>query len=86
MIHVEHTPIAGGAVMTSFRLEHVAHQAVASPLIFGVAQVEAPENRDLARIRGHRLKEGPGEHNKQQMKDGEHHTYQVVIYVLLSKE
>jgi hypothetical protein len=57
MVHVENATIAGRAVMASLRLEHVAHQAVASALIFSVAQVESPENRHLSRVCGHRLEE-----------------------------
>jgi hypothetical protein len=70
MIHVQNTPVAGGAMMASLWLENVAHQAVASTLVLRVAQVEAPKDRDLARVRSHHLKEGPSEHNKQEMKNG----------------
>ena len=59
MIHVKYTSVASRTVMASFRLEHIAHEAVTTTLVLIVSQVEAPENRDLSRIRRHRLKERP---------------------------
>ena len=53
MVHVEYAPIAAGAMMTTFRLKYVAHEAVSAALILRVAQVEAPEDGYLAGIRSH---------------------------------
>lgn len=64
MIHVQHAPIAGRAVMASFRLKYVAHEAVSSAFILWITQVEAPEDWDLPWIRRHRLDKGPDKHEE----------------------
>jgi len=64
MVHVQHTSVACRAVMASFRLKNIAHQAVSPSFILRVTQVEPPENRDLARVREHGLEEGPHQQHK----------------------
>ena len=53
MVHVQHTSIAGGAVMAAFRLEYVAHETVSTTLILRVTQMESPEDRHLTWIGRH---------------------------------
>ena len=65
MVHVEHTSVAGRAMMASLWLENVTHQAVSSSFVFRIAQMEAPKDWHLARIRRHGLYEGPNKHEKQ---------------------
>ena len=64
VIHVQDAAVARGAVMAPLRLKYVAHEAVPSPLVLRVAQVEPPEDRDLPRVRRHRLDERPDQHEK----------------------
>jgi hypothetical protein len=64
MVHVEHTSVASRAVMASLWLKNIAHQAVSTPLILIVAEMEAPEDGHLSRVRRHTLEEGPHEHDK----------------------
>lgn len=59
MVHIKYTPVAGGTVMASFRLEDIAHEAVPSSFILTISQVKAPENRDLAGVCKHGLEERP---------------------------
>ena len=70
VVHVEHTPVAGRAVVAPLRLEHIAHQAVPPPLVLIVPLMESlklmmrggkeyPENGDLARVSEHCLAEAP---------------------------
>ena len=71
MVHVQHTPFAGGAVMAAFRLEDVAVQTVTTALVLGVAQMEAPEDGHLSRVSRHRLDEGPHKHDEEQVEKGQ---------------
>ena len=71
MVHVEHAAVAGRAVMAAFGFENVAHQTVATAFVLRVTQMEAPENRYLAWVRGHCLHEGPDEHDEEHVEDGE---------------
>lgn len=57
MVHVQDASVAGRAMMAPFGFENIAHQAVASSLVFVVAQVEAPEDGHLTRVGRHRLEE-----------------------------
>jgi len=68
MVHVQDTPITGRAVMASLRLEDVAHQAIPPSFILRVSQIEAPEDRDLARVSKHGLEEGPNEQDEDHVK------------------
>ena len=65
MVHVQHTSVARRAMMASLWLENVTHQAVSSSLVFRIAQMEAPKDWYLARIRRHSLNEGPNKHEKE---------------------
>jgi S-adenosylmethionine synthetase len=80
VIHIQNTPIASGAVMAPLRFEYIAHEAVASSFVFGVAQMEAPENGHLPRVSSHRLQERPHEHEEENMKEGQHDTHVEVVY------
>ena len=53
MVHVQHTSIAGGAVMAAFGLEYVAHETVSTTLVLWVTQMESPEDRHLTWIGRH---------------------------------
>lgn len=59
MVHIEHASVARRAVVATLWLEHVAHEAVATALVFVVTQMEAPEDRHLAWVGRHRLEERP---------------------------
>jgi len=72
MVHIQNTPIASRAVMASFRLKNIAHQAVASALILGISQMEAPEDWHLTGVGSHGLNERPYEHVEEDMEDCEH--------------
>ena len=72
MVHVEHTPVAGGTVMAPFRLKNIAHQAVSSSLVLRIAKMEPPEDWNLTRIGSHRLYERPNEHEKDNIENCEH--------------
>jgi len=61
-------------------LEDVAHQTVATALVLSVAQVEAPEDRDLSWVGRHRLEERPDKHHEEDVKHSQHHCNQVVVY------
>jgi hypothetical protein len=65
MIHVKHASITGRAVMAPLRLKYIAHQAISSSLVFVITEMEAPKNRNLARIGGHGLKERPHQHKEE---------------------
>lgn len=41
MVHIENATIASRAVVTTLRLEHIAHQAVPPSLVLRVSQVES---------------------------------------------
>ena len=69
MVHVEDASVAGRAVMASFWLENIAHEAISAALVLRVAQVESPEDGHLAGVCGHGLDEGPDQHEE---KDVEH--------------
>ena len=53
--------------MASLGFEYVAHEAVSSPFVFVVTKMEAPEYWHLSRISGHRLKEGPYQHEEEKV-------------------
>lgn len=59
MIHIEDATVARRAVMASFWLEYVAHEAVAAPFVLVITEMEAPEDWDLPRIRRHSLEKRP---------------------------
>lgn len=40
VVHIEHAPVASGAVVAPFRFENVAHQTIPAPFILRVAVVE----------------------------------------------
>ena len=61
VVHVDHAPVAHGAVVAPFRLEQVAHQTVAFALLLAVVHVEAPEGRHLSRVGHDHLHEAPRE-------------------------
>lgn len=67
MIHIEHTSVAGAAMMASLWFEYVTHQAVSFPFIFVITKMKAPEYRNLSWISGHRLEKGPHSHYKQKV-------------------
>jgi len=70
MVHVEHTSVAGRAVMAALRLKYVAHEAIAATFVLRVSQVKAPEDWHLTWVSCHCLDEGPDEHDKQDMEYG----------------
>ena len=80
MVHIEHTSVTAGAVMASFGLEDIAHQTVPPSLVFRVTQVEAPEDRYLARVCGHRLYEGPQHHDENHMEDRQKQNDSSIVY------
>ena len=47
--------------MAPFWFKNVAHETVATTLLFRIAQMEAPKHRNLARVRCHRLYKGPNQ-------------------------
>jgi hypothetical protein len=65
MIHVKHTSIACGAVMASLGLEDVAHEAVSSPLVLVVTQMESPEDWNLSWVSCHGLEKRPDKHHEE---------------------
>ena len=68
-------------MVASLWLEDVAHQTVAATLDLRVSQVEAPEDRYLARISEHRLSKRPQEHVEENMEDGQHYECALVAVV-----
>jgi hypothetical protein len=76
VIHIQNASIAGRTVMTSIRLEHIAHQAIALAFGIWVAHVEAlelkshtyPINRHAAWVGQDRLKERPHQQHHKVMK------------------
>lgn len=70
MVHIQHAPIAGRAVIAPLRLENIAHQAISTSFILWVAQVEAPKHWDLARVGGHWLEKGPYQQYEEDMEEG----------------
>ena len=58
-------------MMATLWLENVAHQTIASSLVLRVTKIEAPENRYLAWICCHCLKEAPDEQNKEHIEEDE---------------
>lgn len=81
VVHVEYAPAAGGAVVTPLWLEDVAHQTVATSLVFCVAQVEAPKHWHLPRVGSHDLEERPHQHAEQQMEEHQYHSRIHVSYI-----
>ena len=61
VIHVDDTPIADGAVMTSLRLKQIAHQTVAFSFFLTIVYMEAPERRNLAWVCHYHLNETPSQ-------------------------
>jgi len=59
--------------MAAFWFENVAHQTVATAFVLRVTQMEPPENRYLAWVRGHGLREGPNEHDEEDVENGKQH-------------
>ena len=57
VVHVEHASVARRTVMATLWLEHIAHEAVATSLVFVVTQVETPKYWHLAWVSRHRLEE-----------------------------
>ena len=82
MVHIEHTPIATRAMMASFRFEYVTHQTVSTALILRVTQVEAPEDWNLTWVSGHRLDEGPDEHDEENMEESEQDYDSCIVYMV----
>lgn len=80
VVHIKDTSIAGWAMMTSLRLKNIAHEAVAPPLIFIVAQVETPKHWHLARIRRHGLEKRPEKHKEDHIVNDEEATYSRIAY------
>ena len=68
VVHVEHAPVASRAMVTSFGLKDVAHQTVPASFVFWVAQMEAPEYGNLARVCGHGLEKGPNQKDEDDVK------------------
>ena len=71
MVHVEHTAVAARAVMASLGFEYVAHQAISTALVLWIAEVEAPEDRNLSGVSRHGLNEGPNEHYEENVEETE---------------
>jgi len=67
MVHVKHASVADGTVMTSFRLENVTHQTIASSFLLWVTEMKTPKNRNLTWISCHSLNERPNSHKKNQV-------------------
>lgn len=79
MVHIEHASIAGRTMVTSFRFENIAHEAVSTSFIFGITQMEAPKHWDLTRIGGHCLEEGPKKHDEEEMEESQHDHHRNVV-------
>ena len=67
MVHVKHTTVARRTVMASLGLKDIAHEAVASAIVFRITQMKTPKYRYLPRISSHCLDEGPHKHDKKYM-------------------
>jgi hypothetical protein len=81
VVHIQNASIAGGAVMASLRLENVAHETVSASLVLVIAEMEAPEHRNLAWIRCHRLEEGPKQHYEQEVVDDQKWYPFFILYI-----
>lgn len=59
MVHVKHTSLAGRAMMSSFRLKQVAHEAI--PLSFGfvISKMKPPKSRNLSGVSEHCCQKAP---------------------------
>jgi len=62
MVHIEHTSIAQRAMMTSFRLKHIADQAISLSLQIMVSQMKPPKSWNLAGVCYHCLDQAPAKH------------------------
>jgi len=62
MIHIQHTSIACGTMVTPFGLEGIAHLAVFSLDNIAITLVVAPVGWHFARVGASRHNEGPYHH------------------------
>ena len=80
VVHVQHTPIARLTVMTSLRLENVAHKTVAAALDLRISHMEAPKDGHLTRLHRHGLVEGPNHHDEEEVEDAEEQENTPVVF------